>query len=212
MLDFIKQTSPKNQLILQCDFGCFFLLCYAFYGDLYSGATYHRENTVLFFLFTFFSLSAAVSLACSSGGGGGGVGVQVVDSPLLTQQIEAQRLCIKHLKNENNRLKVQAHERPAPPGGVAKHRRVFAGSPAKNFQLRPLQAEKMRSQLAALPPLHVTKLPCREGGRPEVLSSALYRKTDQLLETLLQMSVNVKVVDVTGKSPGTLTSPRTTNT
>lgn len=61
----------------------------------------------------------------------------------------------------------------------------------------------MRAQLAALPPLHVTKLPSRDGGRPEVLSSALYRKTDQLLETLLQMSSNVKVVDITGKSPGT---------
>uniref|UniRef100_A0A8C2ZSR0 Dynactin subunit 1 n=1 Tax=Cyclopterus lumpus TaxID=8103 RepID=A0A8C2ZSR0_CYCLU len=95
-------------------------------------------------------------------------GVQVIDSPLLTQQIEAQRFCIKHLKNDNNRLK----------------------------------AEKMRAQLAALPPLHVTKLPSRDSGRPEVLTSALYRKTDQLLETLLQMSANVKVVDITGKSPG----------
>uniref|UniRef100_A0A672HZF4 Dynactin subunit 1 n=1 Tax=Salarias fasciatus TaxID=181472 RepID=A0A672HZF4_SALFA len=93
----------------------------------------------------------------------------VIDSPLLTQQIEAQRLCIKQLKNDNNRLK----------------------------------AEKMRAQLASLPPLHVTKLPSRDGGRPEVLSSALYRKTDQLLETLLQMSANVKVVDITGKSPVT---------
>lgn len=37
---------------------------------------------------------------------GAGSGLQVIDSPLLTQQIEAQRLCIKHLKNENNRLKV----------------------------------------------------------------------------------------------------------
>lgn len=60
----------------------------------------------------------------------------------------------------------------------------------------------MRAQLASLPPLHVTKLPSREEGHPEVLSSALYRKTDQLLETLLQMSANVKVVDVTGRSPG----------
>lgn len=60
----------------------------------------------------------------------------------------------------------------------------------------------MRAQLASLPPLHVAKLPSREGGHPRVLSSALYRKTDQLLETLLQMSANVKVVDVTGKSPG----------
>lgn len=37
---------------------------------------------------------------------GSGSGLQVIDSPLLTQQIEAQRLCIKQLKNENNRLKV----------------------------------------------------------------------------------------------------------
>lgn len=63
----------------------------------------------------------------------------------------------------------------------------------------------MRTQLAALPPLHVTKLPSRDGGRPDVLSGALYRKTDQLLVTLLQMSANIKVVDVTGKSPGMLT-------
>uniref|UniRef100_A0A671SAH3 Dynactin subunit 1 n=1 Tax=Sinocyclocheilus anshuiensis TaxID=1608454 RepID=A0A671SAH3_9TELE len=95
-------------------------------------------------------------------------GVQVIDSPLLTQQIEAQRLSIKHLKNENNRLKVSA---------------------------------TMRAQLASLPPLNVPKLGWREGCRPEVLSSALYRKTDQLLDTLLQMSANVKVVDITGKSP-----------
>uniref|UniRef100_A0AAR2LVJ1 Dynactin subunit 1 n=1 Tax=Pygocentrus nattereri TaxID=42514 RepID=A0AAR2LVJ1_PYGNA len=94
--------------------------------------------------------------------------VQVIDSPLLTQQIEAQRLSIKRLKNENNILK----------------------------------AEKMRAQLASMPPLNVSKLGWREGCRPEVLSSALYRKTDQLLETLLQMSSNVKVVDITGKSPG----------
>uniref|UniRef100_A0A3B4AA81 Dynactin subunit 1 n=1 Tax=Periophthalmus magnuspinnatus TaxID=409849 RepID=A0A3B4AA81_9GOBI len=99
---------------------------------------------------------------------GPGSGLQVIDSPLLTQQIQVQRLCIKRLKNENNRLKV---------------------------------INQMRAQLASLPPLHVTKLPSK--GSPEVISSALYRKTDQLLETLLQMSANVKVVDVTGKSPVT---------
>ncbi|XP_058472370.1 dynactin subunit 1 isoform X7 [Solea solea] len=107
--------------------------------------------------------------AAMMSGAGSSSGVQVIDSPLLTQQIHAQRLCIKHLKNDNNRMK----------------------------------AEKMRAQLAALPPLHVTKLPSRDGGRPEVLSSALYRKTEQLLETLLQMSANMKVVDITGKSPVT---------
>ncbi|KAJ8407635.1 hypothetical protein AAFF_G00274920 [Aldrovandia affinis] len=89
--------------------------------------------------------------AMTSMGGGSGP-LQIIDSPLLTQQIEAQRLSIKHLKNENNRLK----------------------------------AEKMNAQLAS----------CRR-------CAALYRKTDQLLETLLQMSANVKVVDITGRSPVT---------
>uniref|UniRef100_A0A673C1H9 Dynactin subunit 1 n=1 Tax=Sphaeramia orbicularis TaxID=375764 RepID=A0A673C1H9_9TELE len=111
------------------------------------------------------SIVTGITGANLMSGVGPGSGVQVMDSPLLTQQIQAQRLCIKHLKNDNNRLK----------------------------------AERMRAQLASLPPLHVTKLPSKDGGGPEVVSSALYRKTDQLLETLLQMSANVKVVDVTGK-------------
>ncbi|XP_057716425.1 dynactin subunit 1 isoform X6 [Corythoichthys intestinalis] len=94
--------------------------------------------------------------------------VQVVDSPLLTRQLEAQRLCIKQLKNQNMWLK----------------------------------AEKMREQLAALPPLHVAKLPMHGHGQDEgPFSGALYRKTEQLLQTLLQMSANVKVVDITGKCP-----------
>uniref|UniRef100_A0A8C7CXG6 Dynactin subunit 1 n=1 Tax=Oncorhynchus kisutch TaxID=8019 RepID=A0A8C7CXG6_ONCKI len=97
--------------------------------------------------------------------------MQVVDSPLLRQQVETQRLGIKHLKNENNRLK----------------------------------AEKMRAQLASLPPLHVPKLPLREASTSPPaegpLQGALYRKTDQLLGTLLKMSAAVKVVDITGKTP-----------
>ncbi|XP_026549340.1 dynactin subunit 1-like [Notechis scutatus] len=36
---------------------------------------------------------------------GGSGPVQVKDSPLLLQQIEAMQLSIKHLKNENNRMK-----------------------------------------------------------------------------------------------------------
>lgn len=63
------------------------------------------------------SLVPVLSLSLSSAanmmsGVGSGSGVQVIDSPLLTQQIEAQRLCIKHLKNENNRLKVQVTSKP----------------------------------------------------------------------------------------------------
>lgn len=48
----------------------------------------------------------------SSTGSPVSAGLQVIDSPLLTQQIEAQRLCIKQLKNDNNRLKVKT---PPPP-------------------------------------------------------------------------------------------------
>ncbi|XP_011604902.1 dynactin subunit 1-like isoform X3 [Takifugu rubripes] len=95
--------------------------------------------------------------------------LQVVDSPLLRQQVEAQRLGIKHLKNENNRLK----------------------------------AEKMRAQLASLPPLRPAKLPqvpkdgsTSSGG----LNTGIYRRTDQLLATLLKLSADVRVVDVTGKT------------
>ncbi|TWW63342.1 Dynactin subunit 1 150 kDa dynein-associated polypeptide DAP-150 [Takifugu flavidus] len=90
--------------------------------------------------------------------------LQVVDSPLLRQQVEAQRLGIKHLKNENNRLK----------------------------------AEKMRAQLASLPPLRPAKLPqvpkdgsTSSGG----LNTGIYRRTDQLLATLLKLSADVRVVD-----------------
>ncbi|XP_023277518.1 dynactin subunit 1-like isoform X3 [Seriola lalandi dorsalis] len=95
--------------------------------------------------------------------------VQVVDSPLLRQQVEAQRLGIKHLKNENNRLK----------------------------------AEKMRAQLASLPPLCPPKLPqvSKESSMPpEGLNTGIYRRTDQLLATLLKLSAEFKVVDITGKT------------
>ncbi|KAJ8356724.1 hypothetical protein SKAU_G00195180 [Synaphobranchus kaupii] len=97
---------------------------------------------------------------------------EVIDSPLLLQQINIQRLAIKQLKNENYRLK----------------------------------AEKMNAQLASLPPLHVPKLPAVGAPRPAVLSSALYHKTNEMLNALLGMSAKMKVVDITGRSP---VSPKT---
>ncbi|XP_074479234.1 dynactin subunit 1-like isoform X9 [Sebastes fasciatus] len=108
--------------------------------------------------------SAGAGLPPSLGGP-----VQVVDSPLLRQQVETQRLGIKHLKNENNRLK----------------------------------AEKMRAQLASLPPLCPPRLPqaSKESSMPpEGLNTGIYRRTDQLLATLLKLSSEVKVVDITGKT------------
>ncbi|XP_061524550.1 dynactin subunit 1a isoform X1 [Phycodurus eques] len=95
--------------------------------------------------------------------------MQVVDSPLLQQQLEAQRLGIKRLKTENIRLK----------------------------------AEKMSAQLAALPPLCPPKLPQVTNESytlPEGLNIGIYRRTDQLLATLLKLSAEVKVVDITGKT------------
>ncbi|XP_077357539.1 dynactin subunit 1-like isoform X3 [Festucalex cinctus] len=95
--------------------------------------------------------------------------MQVVDSPLLQQQLEAQRLSIKHLKTENVRLK----------------------------------AEKMNAQLASLPPLRPAKLHqvSKDSSMPpEGLNVGIYRRTDQLLTTLLKLSAEVKVVDITGKT------------
>ncbi|XP_061665051.1 dynactin subunit 1-like [Syngnathoides biaculeatus] len=102
-------------------------------------------------------------------GSAGGGPVQVVDSPLLQQQLEAQRLGMKHLKAENVRLK----------------------------------AEKMSAQLAALPPLCPPKLPqvAKDASSPpEGFNTGIYRRTDQLLATLLKLSAEVKVVDITGKT------------
>ncbi|KAI5607351.1 dynactin 1a, partial [Silurus asotus] len=95
--------------------------------------------------------------------------VQVVDSPLLKQQMDVQRLAIKHLKNENYRLK----------------------------------AEKMKSQLASLPPLKVPNMAgvMKDGLLSDGVSGTLYRKTDLLMSNLLKMSAGVKVVDITGKTP-----------
>ncbi|XP_068129776.1 dynactin subunit 1 isoform X2 [Hyperolius riggenbachi] len=95
--------------------------------------------------------------------------VQVKDSPLLLQQIDALRLSMKHLKQENNRLK----------------------------------AQRMKEELAALPPLHVPKLTLpKDRQREEVMSGTLYRKTSQLLDTLQEMSANARVVDITHKKGG----------
>lgn len=63
----------------------------------------------------------------------------------------------------------------------------------------------MRAQLASLPPLCPPKLPQVSKDTsmpPEGLNTGIYRRTDQLLATLLKLSSEVKVVDVTGKTAG----------
>lgn len=68
----------------------------------------------------------------------------------------------------------------------------------------PLQGAQMKASLAALPPLHVAKLslPPHEGPGSELAAGSLYRKTNQLLETLNQLSAHTHVVDITRTSPG----------
>lgn len=68
-----------------------------------------------------------------------------------------------------------------------------------------LQSEKMRAQLASLPPLCPPKLPKapqESSMQPDGLNTGIYRRTDQLLATLLKLSSEVKVVDITGKTAG----------
>lgn len=70
----------------------------------------------------------------------------------------------------------------------------------------------MRAQLASLPPLCPPKLPQVSKDTsmpPEGLNTGIYRRTDQLLATLLKLSSEVKVVDVTGKTAGLCLSVHT---
>lgn len=63
----------------------------------------------------------------------------------------------------------------------------------------------MRAQLASLPPLCPAKLPQVSKDSPASSggpNTGIYRRTDQLLATLLKLSADVKVVDVTGKTAG----------
>lgn len=63
----------------------------------------------------------------------------------------------------------------------------------------------MRAQLASLPPLCPPKLPqvAKDSSMPpQGLNTGIYRRTDQLLATLLKLSAEVKVVDITGKTAG----------
>lgn len=62
----------------------------------------------------------------------------------------------------------------------------------------------MKAQLASLPPLSVPNMAgaMKDGSLSDGVSGTLYRKTDLLLSNLLKMSAGVKVVDITGKTPG----------
>ncbi|XP_059972617.1 dynactin subunit 1 isoform X8 [Mesoplodon densirostris] len=66
-----------------------------------------------------------------------------------------------------------------------------------------LKGAQMKASLAALPPLHVAKLALlpREGPGSDLAAGVLYRKTNQLLETLNQLSAHTHVVDITRTSP-----------
>lgn len=103
-------------------------------------------------------------------------------------------------------------ERKQPAQGFSLYRRVYFYSTLWLTETKMkvvFQAEKMRAQLASLPPLCPARLPqvskdsSTSSGGP---NTGIYRRTDQLLATLLKLSADVKVVDVTGKTAGTFHS------
>lgn len=77
-------------------------------------------------------------------------------------------------------------------------------APLTTTPLFPAQGAQMKASLASLPPLHVAKLSLQphEGPGSELPTGALYRKTNQLLETLNQLSTHTHVVDITRTSSG----------
>ncbi|XP_072353927.1 dynactin subunit 1-like [Scyliorhinus torazame] len=66
-----------------------------------------------------------------------------------------------------------------------------------------LKAAQMRADLAALPPIQVPKL-SKGGQEGQSAVGALSRKTSHLLETLHLLSAQVKVVDISHRTPGTV--------
>uniref|UniRef100_A0A673X3F9 Dynactin subunit 1 n=1 Tax=Salmo trutta TaxID=8032 RepID=A0A673X3F9_SALTR len=118
-------------------------------------------------------------------------------------QLEAEKAELKQRLSSQSKSTIEGLRAP-PASGIAS---IVTGSAGGEYT-PPLIPQKMRAQLASLPPLHVPKLHLREAtssSSPPAegpLQGALYRKTEQLLGTLLKMTATVKVVDITGKTPG----------
>uniref|UniRef100_A0A671VN71 Dynactin subunit 1 n=1 Tax=Sparus aurata TaxID=8175 RepID=A0A671VN71_SPAAU len=118
-------------------------------------------------------------------------------------QLEAEKAELKQRINNQSKMTIEGLVSRGPTvAGIAS---VVQGSPGVILTQTTFdfQAEKMRAQLAALPPLCPPKLPqvSKESSMPPGgLNTGIYRRTDQLLATLLKLSSEVKVVDVTGKT------------
>uniref|UniRef100_A0A7N6BWX0 Dynactin subunit 1 n=1 Tax=Anabas testudineus TaxID=64144 RepID=A0A7N6BWX0_ANATE len=133
-------------------------------------------------------------------------------------QLEAEKAELKQRLNNQSKMTIEGL-RGTPTSGIAS---IVQGSAGGNCALTCKQivsllfyvlkcdecklmkiAEKMRAQLASLPPLCPPKLPqvAKDSSMPpQGLNTGIYRRTDQLLATLLKLSAEVKVVDITGKT------------
>uniref|UniRef100_A0A3B3VNT9 Dynactin 1a n=1 Tax=Poecilia latipinna TaxID=48699 RepID=A0A3B3VNT9_9TELE len=127
-------------------------------------------------------------------------------------QLEAEKAELKQRIQNQSKMTIEGL-RGSPGSGIAS---IVQGSTSScsffflkqkvlvKFD-RLIYAEKMKAQLASLPPLCPPKLPQvskESSSSPEGLNTGIYRRTDQLLATLLKLSAEVKVVDITGKTAG----------
>uniref|UniRef100_A0A3Q2CP08 Dynactin 1a n=1 Tax=Cyprinodon variegatus TaxID=28743 RepID=A0A3Q2CP08_CYPVA len=112
-------------------------------------------------------------------------------------QLEAEKAELKQRIHNQSKMTIEGLR--APPGaGISSIVQGSAGGKPFIFS-----AEKIKAQLASLPPLCPPKLPqvSKESSTPpEGLNTGIYRRTDQLLATLLKLSAEMKVVDITGKT------------
>uniref|UniRef100_A0AAQ5X9V2 Dynactin subunit 1 n=1 Tax=Amphiprion ocellaris TaxID=80972 RepID=A0AAQ5X9V2_AMPOC len=131
-------------------------------------------------------------------------------------QLEAEKAELKQRINNQSKMTIEGL-RSSPASGIASivqgsaggellcsYGHVFsAGGNVGILGLTRCNIQKMRAQLASLPPLCPPRLPqvSKESSMPpEGLNTGIYRRTDQLLATLLKLSAEVKVVDITGKT------------
>ncbi|XP_032222548.2 dynactin subunit 1 isoform X2 [Nematostella vectensis] len=155
----------------------------------------YSKRTLLADLARHTSASSGIAAVVAGGGnplkggsplraaGAGQQPVQVVikDSPIILAQVESLKIALRHLKNENIRLK----------------------------------SHRLKSKLSELPEIFV---PPTIGPRHEALEqqndspdtketltlATVTKETNSLLEKLQRMSVTQKVVDISGRKPGTI--------
>uniref|UniRef100_A0A669C3U5 Dynactin subunit 1 n=1 Tax=Oreochromis niloticus TaxID=8128 RepID=A0A669C3U5_ORENI len=118
-------------------------------------------------------------------------------------QLEAEKAELKQRLSNQSKMTIEGLRGPPASGIASIVQGSGGGEVLTSYLCSFLLSKKMRAQLASLPPLRPPKLPqvSKESSMPpEGLNTGIYRRTDQLLATLLKLSAEVKVVDITGKT------------